>query len=228
MVHLPSRSQERRRMKLPDEYQLPRIYTFKTENDPVALDFVKVRNALVDRLQNSTLYVKFIKGDRAGSIAKVQCDSPGMNEKSSIERRLSWSSREDLWEVKNPYFSLRAKWDKRKNNCHLLLPNDEVVFLPNYNGPTVYEMFDKKAAKEEALKNPNQHDIDGKLLSIGDEVLYINARYGSRFELCHGTIQEFKVTSDSRSNRVTTVVKNADADEVSSITDPTTMIWRKK
>jgi hypothetical protein len=211
-------------MKLPDEYAFPKVYSFEREDDPEALQFIKIRNYLRERLLNGTLYVKFVKGNRAGSIAKVECDGPGMNEKSSLIYHGTWGPR---WIIDNPYFSLRAKWDKRKNSCHLLLPNEEVVILPNYQGQTVYEMFDKKSAKEAALKNPNQYDIDGKLLEIGDEVLYINARYGSGFELCHGAIQEFKAASDSYGNTISTIVKHADSDQVSSISNPTTMIWKR-
>lgn len=213
--------------EFPDEYQLQRVGYFDVEDDPTAVAYCAARNALFDQAVNGTLYVKFIAGDRKGSIARVQID-PSFNhhraEISSVRRYYSDSRQQ--FEITNTWIYGIARWDKRKNSCQVHLPNPEVIFLPNYQGPTVYEMFDKKAAKEALLKNPDQHDIDGKLLSVGDKVLYINARYGSGFVLCHGTIKEFKVTADSKGHSFSTIVQLDGDDEESSISYPSQMIWK--
>jgi hypothetical protein len=214
--------------KFPDEFQLQRVGYFKAEDDPSAVTYCADRNALFDQAVSGKLYVKFIGGDRKGSIARVQIDPDYNHRPAEISEMRRYSSSEQrLFEITNTWIYGIAKWDKRKNSCQVSLPNDEVIFLPNYEGPTVYEMFDKKAAKEKLLKNPDQRDIDGRPLAVGDEVLYINARYGSGFVLNHGTIKEFKVTADSKGHSFVTIVKNDDADEESSISYPSQMIWKK-
>lgn len=214
---------------LADEYQLHRVSYFECEDDPDAMAYVAARNALFDQAVNGTLYVKFINGDRKGSIARVQMDPSYTHvfraEISPVRRY--YSNSKQTYEVTNAWFYGIAKWDKRRNSCQLTLPHDDVIFLPNYKGPTVYEMFDKKAAKEALLKSPDQRDIDGKVLAIGDKVLYINARYGSGFALCHGTIKEFKVVAASAGHAFFTIVTLDDDDEESSISFPSQMIWKK-
>ena len=76
------------------------------------------------------------------------------------------------------------------------------------------------------MKNPDQKDIDGNILNIGDNVLYINARYGSGMELCHGKIKEFKAKVDSRRTEIFTVVENAEG-VLSTISHSHCMIWKK-
>jgi hypothetical protein len=212
----------------PDEFQLQRVGYFKTEDDPDAVAYCAARNTLFEKAANGTLYVKFIDGDRKGSIARVQIDSAYNHHHAEIsEVRRYYSNSEQQFEITNAWFCCIAKWDKRKNSCQLMLPNPNVIFLPNYKGPTIYEMFDKKAAKEELLKNPDQRDIDGEPLSVGDKILYINARYGSGFVLNHGVIKEFKVSADSKGHSFTTIVKSDNGDEESSISYPSQMIWKK-
>jgi hypothetical protein len=217
----------------PDEFKLEALYKcyFDTEDDSAAVAFCNARNALLDQAINGTLYVKFVSGDRKGSIAKVVIDveeHPYNKCNAEIEQcRTSWFRDTVQYQIENTYFYGTAKWDKRKNSCKIFFPDRDTVFLPNYEGPTVYEMFDKKAAKEELLKNPDQHDIDGKLLAVGDKVLYINARYGSGFGMCHGTIKEFKVVADSSGHSFTTVVQMDGEDQLSSISNPSEMVYKK-
>lgn len=217
-------------INFPDEYQLSRgnCY-FETPTDPDAVKFCAARNALLEKAKSGNLFIKFIAGDRKGSIARLEIDvSDPINSKNAEISECShrWDH-VSKYEIANAFIFGTAKWDKRKNSCKVDFPCKDIVFLPNYEGPTVYEMFDKKAAKEALLSNPNQHDIDGKPLAVGDKVLYINARYGSRFVMCHGTIKEFKATVDSNSHRFTTIIQNDDGDEVSSITTPSDMVWKK-
>lgn len=218
-------------MKLPDELKLKRTsYYVKDENDPEALAYCETLNYLYSKAKNGTLYVKFVDGDRKGSIAKVKVDDTGgayYRPATIVRRRATWANYEEPFEIEADRFYGTAKWDKRKNSCQIVVPSQELVILPNYEGPTIYEMFDKKAAKAAALENPEQTDIDGKLLSVGDEVLYINARYGSGFVLCHGIIKEFKAVADSKGTSITTIVQLKDDDMLSAIANPSQMIWKK-
>ncbi len=213
----------------PDEVALSISgYYFKTIDNPEAVEYCNALNAFYEKAKNGTLYIKFIDGDRKGSIARFTLNPEYRYKPAEVVHK--YHSRWDAelqYEISNYYLFGTAKWDKRKNSCQVHIPSRDIVILPNYTGPTVYQMFDRKAAKEELIKNPDQHDIDGKLLSVGDKVLYINARYGSGFVLCHGTIKEFKVSADSKGHSFTTIVKNDDGDEESSISYPTQMIWKK-
>lgn len=216
-------------IKFPDEFQLqrPRQY-YGSEDDPEAVLYCLARNALFDQALNSTLYVKFIDGDRKGSIARFVVDTQYKHRRAEIVHRWhNWSDQRPQYEIDGNWMAGTAKWDKRKNSCQLHLPSPEVVFLPNYQGLTIYQMFDRKAAKEKLLASPDQHDIDGKLLAVGDKVLYINTRYGSGSMLCHGVISEFRVSADSKGHSFTTIVKNDEGDEESAISYPWQMIWRK-
>ena len=219
-------------MKFPDEFRLvrPVNHYFDDPADPEAVAYIAARNELYDRMMNGTLFVKFISGDRKGSIARMKPDpryADHPQPRASIKDAHRYWNDPQRYQVDWAWFSGICKWDKRKNSCQLTMPDADAVFLPNYDGPTIYEMFDRKAAKTELLKNPDQTDIDGNVLAIGDKVLYINARYYAGMELCHGTIQEFKVTADSKGHSFTTVVKNDEADEVSSISYPWQMIYKK-
>ena len=216
----------------PDEYTLEiPSYELESPTDPAAVEFCKARKALLEKARAGKLFIKFVNGDRKGSIARVVLDPQEhiktFNEDCQIIYCRVPFTDTVLYKIDNPYFFGVAKWDKRKNSCEVHFPSRDIVFLPNYDGPTVYEMFDKKAAKEDLLKDPNQLDVDGKKLEIGDKVLYINARYGSGFTLCHGTIVEFKATVHLAGHYFTTVIKNDHVDEVSSITITSEMVWKK-
>ncbi len=214
--------------KYPDELRLELNANYFAKDDPEALAYCETRNAMYDKAVAGTLYVKFVDGDRKGSIARVHVDPNSPVQHAQLtERYYSRWNQDTPFEIDNKWIYGTAKWDKRKNSCQVTIPHKDIVLLPNYEGPTIYQMFDKKAAKEELLQNPGQHDIDGKLLSIGDQVLYINARYGSGFVLCHGTIKEFKVSVDSKGHSFTTIVQNVDGKEESSISYPHEMIWKK-
>lgn len=212
----------------PDEFQLERKNNyFESAEDPEAVAYCEARNALFDQAINGTLYVKFVDGDRKGSIAKLHIDPSCQDRRAEITERYYRWDQKNKFEIENAWIYGTAKWDKRKNSCQVHLPDPDLIFLPNYQGPTVYQMFDRKAAKEELLKNPEQKDIDGNILAVGAKVLYINARYGSGFVLCHGTIKEFKVSADSKGHSFTTIVKNDEGEEESSISYPFQMIWKK-
>jgi hypothetical protein len=87
-------------------------------------------------------------------------------------------------------------------------------------------LFDAKAAKAEILKNPDQKDINGKVLGVGDRVLYINARYGSRMILDQGTVKEFLAAANSKGHSIATVITSEDGGEESSLQYPESMVYR--
>jgi uncharacterized Zn ribbon protein len=101
----------------------------------------------------------------------------------------------------------------------------ETEFLIDYGGPTVWKKFDAKAAKNEILKNPDQRDINDNVLSVGDRVLYINARYGSRMTLDEGTVLEFLASVDSKGHSITTVIESKTGEQ-SSLSYPESMVYR--
>ena len=215
---------------LPDEFQLVQpAYSFETPDDPAALLYVEQVKTLQEKMYEETLYIKFIDGDRKGAIAKVIPQYPDRKYPCEISYSPGYSS----WDKKrykfhNEHLFGYATWAdiKRKNKVQVFRPNRDVVFLPNYTGPSVWALFDHKAAKAEALKNPDQTDIDGNVLAIGDPVIYINARYGSGMELCHGTIKEFKASVDSRKKEIWTIVTSTEGVE-SKISNSSYMIYKK-
>ena len=218
-------------MILPDEFELKPPYHngFEDENDPLVLKFIAEYNYLLDRILNGTLFIKFIDGDRKGSIAKFK-PSPQHHPPSStaIRYRQRWSSHDkNGYDFTNTYFYGIATWTGRSNKPQVNLPNRDIIILPNYTGPTVWALFDHKAAKAEALKEPDQVDIDGHVLAIGDPVIYINARYGSGMELCHGVIKEFKASVDSRKTEIFTIVTNIENNVESKISNSSYMIYKK-
>lgn len=216
-------------MKLPNEF-IPNTRGYYAEpDDQEALIAVAQQHLLVDQLLEGKLFVKFISGDRKGSIARVKLE-PEISYQTQTYARIEQMrvrSRDPIrYEIKPAFLYLVATWDKRRNSCKFTGPSQETVFLPNYEGPTVYKMFDKKAAKEKLLREPKQLDIDGKLLAVGDKVLYINARYGNAFRLTHGTILEFKASVDSNGHVISTVVTEKDTGLISTVTYSSDMIWK--
>jgi uncharacterized Zn ribbon protein len=170
-----------------------------------------------------TAYARFIDGDRKGSICRLVLDN-GIGERPSIER--SWRSwdRDITHEIKGTHIGCRAEWDGRRNKTRFSIPHYEAEVLLDYEGPTVWEKFDAKTAKEELLKNPNQKDINGNVLAIGDKVLYINARYGSRMVLEEGSIAEFAASVNSKGHTIATIIESQNG-EMSSLSYPEDMVY---
>lgn len=182
--------------------------------------------AVYKALNAGTLHCRFVAGDREGSIAKLTIDPDVKNEPPLIRHKYGgWNNDKWKFQICNYYFSTICTWKGRKNKVKLFLPHREVELLLNYNGPTIWEKFDAKAAKEEVLKNPDQRDIDGNVLCIGDSVLFINARYGTRMVLSRGTITEFKVVANSRGATITTVI-NDEGGARSELSYPQDMVYK--
>lgn len=120
-----------------------------------------------------------------------------------------------------------ATWDGRRNKVKVTVPNhyEPAEILLDYDGPTIWEKFDAKAAKEELLKNPDQKDIKGNVLSVGDRVLYINARYGSRMTLDEGKIVEFAASVNSKAHAFSTIIES-DTGEQSTLQYPESMVYK--
>ena len=174
------------------------------------------------------IYVKFVMGDRKGSIAKFIPDHRGVRVNVDNHARIWVPNKSGMQSGHRFNFSSYGHytWDGRRNKVKGSLHSRETVWLPDYMGPTVWEKFDAKAAKAAAIENPDVTDIDGKSLDTGDKVLYINARYGSAMELDHGTIVRFEAKANSLGTEVFVIVANAKGVE-SKIGSPAAMIWKK-
>ena len=138
------------------------INGFATEDDPEALKYIKDLEAVYEALNNGTLHCRFTGGDRKGSIAKLSPEPGAPNEAPVIGHRYSgvWNGR--AFTIRNDYLYTICSWAGRKNKVKVSFPHHEAELLLGYEGPTIWEKFDTKAAKEEALKEPDQRDIDGR------------------------------------------------------------------
>lgn len=217
----------------PDEVTKQFVYAsqFPTqEDDPKLVEYVRCINEAKRRLKaKETLYVRFDHGDRKGSIAKA-IFNPKYREDTLEPARIDrysnyWGNNEATYHIKNDDFYIICKWDDRSNKVQV--SSYEVTLLLNYTGPTVWNKFDAKAAKENLLANNDILDIDGNVLAVGDSVLYINARYGSGMELCHGKIKEITAKVNSRSHEFNTVIEKDDDGVISTIKNHSSMIWKK-
>lgn len=85
-------------------------------------------------------------------------------------------------------YTAQLKWDDRKNTAKVDFNNNDVVYLPKYEGKTVWFIFDAAAfAKKNAKK---VCDRLGREIKEGDVVTYINARYGSGATIDFGVVQK--------------------------------------
>lgn len=221
-------------LTLPDELVLKNpSWEFEDKNDSKVKEYVSRMKAMQQKAKDGNLYVKFVDGNRKGAIARVvqskkyAQELPSVRIEERYERGWGRGNEKVTYRVRDDHFYVVATWDKRQNKPEITLPSSEVVFLPNYSGPTVWALFDSKAAKAEVLKNPKQKDIDGKLLKIGDKVLYVNVRYGSGMELNHGKVKEFKASVDSKNTQIWTVVERDKDKEISTIKCSHEMIYKK-
>lgn len=188
------------------------------------VDNVDEFKARVSRLQLSQesgepLFVKFIGGNYAGSIARMPYDKV-------VTLRLQPGTRGKV------YCSLsdsprQCVWDGKRNNIRADLGRGEIVWLPGYTGPTVLKRFDRKKAKAKLLKNAVMLDIDGETLEVGDSVLYLNIRYGEGSSLAHGSVCRFEADASPSGGHVFTIVKREDSEEESRISDSAIAIWKK-
>lgn len=184
-------------------------------------------------MDGKPIYVKYLEGDRKGSIARFVPGDPSYGDRCFPEPQVH---RSDVWapgsgrrvygyRYNNYAFGI-CHWDGRRNKVKESLSRN-FAWLKGYDGPTVWMKFNAKEAKAELLKKPNQKDIDGNVLRVGDKVMYANIRYGGGTMLCHGTIARFEAKANSRRKSVNTIVVMDDGDEESCITKPHQLIWKK-
>lgn len=203
--------------------QLERDYNL---TDPKVADDILARYMEVyDAITAGTARIRYIDGDRKGSIAIPVFRHNG-EYRPKVEAKRRYSGDPLTYDIGHCYFFCDATWEGRKNKVQVTMPSREVEVLLGYEGPTIWEKFDAKAAKVELLKNPDQKDIYGKVLSIGDPVLYINARYGSRMVLTEGKIVEFKVSVDSSGHTFATIIESLTGEQ-SSLQYPEDMVYKK-
>lgn len=194
------------------------------EAEAILIEF----QAVYDAIDAKTACIRYIDGDRKGSIARVSFSD---KYRPQARPEITYNPYSGSWNksltkmIAGDHFYCTATWDGRRNKVQASFPNREIEVLLNYDGPTVWALFDAKAAKAEVLKNPDQKDINGEVLAVGDEVLYINARYGSRMTLEKGTVLEFAVTANSKSHTVATII-GSKTGEQSSLQYPESMVCK--
>lgn len=201
---------------------------FRDSDMPLALSILQEYIDVFEAIKNETAHVRFVDGDRKGSIAKIRFDEKHNNKSPIICRKYDSWDKELTHKFENIRFSGILTWTGRKNKVHCTLwpyGCNEFEILLDYDGPTVWEKFDAKEAKNKILENPNQKDIKGNILAIGDTVLYINARYGHRMVLDEGKIIEFDASVNSKGHTITTIIENASG-EISSLQYPEDMIYK--
>ena len=165
------------------------------------------------------VFVKFGKKHhkRPGAIALVKKITGEAMNASGSWHRAKYSS-----------YKFHLKWDDRKNTAKVDTNHNELFYLPDYDGKTVWSMFD---AKEFAKKNAKKiRDRLGKEIKEGDVVIYINARYGSGAMIDFGVVQKIahKASRDYRGSshiesivHIETIITNeGDAVVVSKISRP--------
>lgn len=168
------------------------------------------------------VYVGYTTGERAGSIAyikEVLSDSDKIVPEVYFSHN-TWKKGHD-WRCWSGFQAVLG-WDGRRNAVKCFI-NHDIVYFPDYEGPTVWEKFDKKAAEKSAAEAAIVLDRDGNILEIGDRVLYINARYGGAACLDRGTISDIKVKVNKCRNDIHSelnVIIDNDNNEQSKITGP--------
>lgn len=220
------------------EIVLSHPYPNGTANvEPEGQAFVDALNEMERMLlADEPVYIKFLKGDRAGSIARFEMDhlhdfktANGHQRKGGFNARVNPNARVHVGGRQQHGYRYEgiahgvALWDGRRNKIKVCVPHG-FAWLKGYEGPTVWEKFDAKAAKKARLDNPQETDIDGKLLAVGDKVLYINSRYGSGSELCHGKVIRFDATRDT----TFTIVQQCGTDMESKIQYAGSYIWKQQ
>lgn len=210
-----------------EEIKLNRGRSWKSSEDTGLVEHTNTLTRVTEALNAGRLYARYDDGERAGSIAQVKID-PKYNrsgETPKVKYNRPWHNQDAYWTIEWCLFGL-TKFKGRKNSFQISSHDSDITFLIGGDIETVWAKVDYTAKLIEAQENPNQKDIDGNVLSVGDSVLYINARYGSAMTLTHGVIKEFKVTVNFQRVDITTIIKNSDG-ELSKITKSEDMIWKR-
>ncbi|CAH9014856.1 conserved hypothetical protein [Vibrio phage 496E54-1] len=170
-------------------------------------------------------HVRVIGGDYDGSIAKFTIDSELEQMGYQREELYYPVHNRDKWFNVKYFWNGKLSWKGKRNNPKFILMSSKCEVLLNYEGEEVLKRFDLK--KEGAkLLNQEVYDIDGNVLEEGDEVLYMNLRYGSGGKLCHGLVKGFK--AHARDGYVSVIIENKDEqDEESECRQPFNQVYKK-
>ncbi|QQG33938.1 hypothetical protein ZPAH1_orf00176 [Aeromonas phage ZPAH1] len=173
--------------------------------------------------QHGYCYIYVTSGDYTGSVAKfIPADGEFDNHKTLYWRTYS---RETSYNSKY-YVNGRLKWVGKKNNPKFTLMSKSCYVIIPDEGEKIEEVlvrYDPK--KERESMELSAKDIDGRSIEIGDLVLYINTRYGSGSELCHGRVKAFK--GYPRDGVVSIIISNETRDEESECRQPSFQIYKK-
>lgn len=207
----------------------PYLNGFADEKDPQALAYLNQLKVLKKAIREGRLYCRYTDGDRKGSVAKLIPD-PAYSHIEDREPSIRYSpvswNKGPWYRLENDMFFMLATWKGRKNKVKESWSYySQFEFIVGDGVETIWEKFDAKSAKEEVLKNPDQKDIDGNILAVGDNVMFINARYGSRMVLERGKVKEFKVVVDSKKTSISTVIENNDG-SLSTLSYPEDMVCK--
>lgn len=168
-------------------------------------------------------HVQVNGGDYDGSIAKFTLDSDRCSQYNYNNGKLYYSLTGKWFNVKYCW-SGRLSWKGKRNNPKFTLMDSTCDVLLNYEGEEILKRFDLKKEGKKLLEE-KVFDVDGKVLSINNEVLYLNLRYGSGGKLCHGVVKDFK--AHTREGYVSVIISNKDEDEESECRQPYNQIWKK-
>lgn len=215
----------------------PRKYYLSNSHRTVPnLDMENLYIDIIERVKNKEkVYVKFPNDHikRPGAIALVNKISG-----DEFKTRSYQHNNQTIYEDQESRLVFHLKWDDRKNKTKVNIQYDlghriDLFYLPDYNGPTVWSIFDKK----EFIEKNAEKIVDrmGRELSVHDTVVYINARYGSGAFLDFGVICEikYKVYDGWHGKEIEPIVvietialEESELTEISKIKTPETSIMR--
>lgn len=182
--------------------------------------FLAMKETYDHLLEHKWCHVRILEGDYEGSVAKFTLDE-GCS-LSELYRRIF--TREEIYNVVYS-FSGKLSWKGKRNNPKFLLTNRSCQVILNGNHTVeLFNRFDLKKEKEKLLQN-KIYDIDSNELSVGDNVLYLNMRYGSGGSLCHGKVKDFK--AHARDGYVSVIISNDNLEQESECRNPSYQIYKK-
>lgn len=200
---------------------------FTSRTDSRAVGYIQRFEEIVRAIESNRLYVRFKSGDRAGSIARVTPLYDRDIVMPDIQRGRRWDSQ--LFDMNMGYVSCELRWDGRPNKVKHAIPYNSLMDDAEYiigNLSTEYRMVDKNNAKSTAISQTPFNDFEGKELAVGDEVVYINSRYGSASCLERGKITAFDATgSNGKFKTFVAVTSNGGIE--SKISDPSSYIYKQ-
>lgn len=150
---------------------------------------------------NERVYFKYITGELAGSIFFVEFDDDYNQQLptpfKNARKRTSMFSRDELQYDYSYNLFVRARWEGRRNNRKesIRFSEDRIVYLRDYDGPTVWNQYNVKKHAEMVLKTHDVTDRYGNKIEVGASVTYINARYNTGSRLDRGVVTDIAAKS---------------------------------